>query len=358
MSDRIRITDAVPCGSIGRSRVVDEMTVEITVQSTCEFGPEGTLETWVCGQIEGHRHPVRVVVTNEHGNMERLRPVARQPGADWTHVETFGRSDDSYLFVVPAADGHPVDFATWWPYDESHHAALLDDLSNEPSCELLTIGRSAHGRAIAAAVISEVRGPTLAVVSGFHGGEPPALWATDSLLRFAVSAKGADLRRRFRIAAVPLLNIDAVAEGLDRRSGAGVNLWLDKPARNADEVLALDAFLADVRPAAILDIHSWHLTGDGCYTPGRPSTGERLHARVRALRDAIDRRFPLRDSVFCSDDMDCWLTRASVDLGVPAIDPEITMSRGSDGSWKTQQRAQDDGVSILHGAADYLATLQ
>jgi len=196
--------------------------------------------------------------------------------------------------------------------------------------------------------------PTAAIVSGFHGGEPSAFWAMDALLRFLTSPAGTRLRERATVVSVPLVNRDAVAEGLDRRNAQGINLWLDAEARDAPEITAIDPFLSAAQPAAIVDIHSWHWRGDGCYTPGWLSTGDRLYDRILALRDAIDRHFPLGGQLFFSDDLDCWLTRMSVELAVPSIDPEISLSQGSDGAWKTLDRARDDGVAILRAVAQFV----
>jgi hypothetical protein len=354
MPEPVRVSADLPCGSIGNARVVDPSTVEVEVQSSLDFGIEGSLETWVCGSLHGHTGPVEVRVLNEHGNMQFLRPVARMPGAGWRHVSDFGRHNGYFSFTVPTAGGEAVDFASWWPYEDAHHSALLQELAQLPFVSIEQIGKTGRGRSLQAVVIQETDGPTLAVVSGFHGGEPSALWAADALLRFAASPAGAHLRRNLRIVAVPLVNLDAVAEGLDRRSADGLNLWLDAAARAASEVLATDAFLRDRRPKAVVDLHSWHWVGDGCYTPGWLATGEELYGHILALREAIDREFPLGGQLFFSDDLDCWLTRACVELGVPTIDAEITLSRGSDGAWKTLDRARQDGVAILRGAATFV----
>ncbi len=362
MAERDLVVSAdVPCGSVGRVRVSGERTVEIEVQSSREFGIEGSLETWICGRLAGHHADVEVRVGNEHGNMQFLRPVARLPGTPWEHVAEFGPTsagpDDAYAFSVPAADGAPVDFATWWPYDESHHQALLDDLDRSPAATVTAIGRSTRERPIHAVAIGEGDGrrATVAVVGGFHGGEPSSLWATDALLRYAASPAAAALRRAIRIVAVPLVNVDAVADGLDRRSALGVNLWLDSAARSAPEVTALDALLRDALPDVVVDVHSWHWQGDGCFTPGWLSAGDDVYRRIMRLRQAIHRRFPLSGQLLFLDDEDCWLTRICVELGVPAIDAEVTLGRGTDGAWKTLGRARDDGVAILRGTTDYLA---
>jgi hypothetical protein len=353
MVDSISVSADLPCGSIGNARVADSGSVEIEVQSSLEFGIEGSLETWVCGRLEGHREAVEVRVVNEHGNMQFLRPVARQPGDEWRHVATFGYRERAFRFLVPAAGGEAVEFATWWPYGDSDHVALLDDLGHLDSARIEEIGKTSRGRRLHAVVVGERPRPTLAVVSGFHGGEPSALWATDALLRFATSPAGRALREAVTLVAIPLVNRDAVAEGLDRRSADGLNLWLDTEAAAAPEVRALDDFLATVRPQALVDIHSWHWVGDGCYTPGWLAAGDDLYARVLDLRAAIDREFPLGGQLFFSDDEACWLTRACVELGVPAIDAEVSLARGSDGAWKTRDRARDDGVAILRGATTF-----
>lgn len=355
MADSISVSAGVPCGSIGNARVIDQRSVEIEVQSSIEFGIEGSLETWVCGRLDSHTDAVEVRVVNEHGNMQFLRPVARRPGDEWRHVATFGYRERAFRFVVPAAGGEAVDFATWWPYEDADHLTLLDDLEQLGSVRIEEIGKTSRGRPLHAAVLGDRQRPMLAVVSGFHGGEPSALWAADALLRFAASPAGADLREAITLVVIPLVNRDAVAEGLDRRSADGLNLWLDAEARTAPEVRATNDFLATIRPQALVDIHSWHWVGDGCYTPGWLAAGDDLYARVLELRAAIDREFPLGGQLFFSDDETCWLTRACVELGVPAIDAEVSLSRGSDGAWKTRDRARDDGVAILRGAATFVA---
>jgi hypothetical protein len=355
MTEAIAVSADLPCGSIGNARIADGRSVEIEVQSSLEFGIEGSLETWVCGRLKGHTDAVDVRVVNEHGNMQFLRPVTRAPADEWRHVAIFGRRGRSFRFVVPASGGEAVDFATWWPYGDADHLALLDDLAQLDSVRIEEIGKTSRGRPLHAVVIGDGRSPTLAVVSGFHGGEPSALWAADALLRLAASPAGAELRGTITLVAVPLVNRDAVVEGLDRRNADGLNLWLDAEARTAPEVSATDDFLADMRPQALVDIHSWHWVGDGCYTPGWLAAGDDLYGRVLDLRAAIDVEFPLGGQLFFSDDPACWLTRACVELGVPAIDAEVSLSRGTDGAWKTRDRARDDGVAILRGAARFVS---
>jgi hypothetical protein len=359
MADGLVVTDAVPCGSLGTARIVDARTLEVEVQSSRQFGIEGSLETWVCGRIEGHKTPVEVRVVNEHGNMQFLRPVYRLQGCEWRHVARFGprtvRTDDVFAFEVPHAAGAPVDFATWWPYTEGDHAALLEHLEAASAATIEEVGRTEHDRTLHAVTIADGSPTTtLAITAGFHGGEPSSLWAADALLRFAASAAGEPLRRAVRIAAVPAVNLDAIVEGLDRRSAGGINLWLDASAKTAPEVRAVDQFLHAARPAAVVDIHSWHWHGDGCYTPGWLAAGDALYREVMRLRAAIDREFPMGGQLFFTDDPDCWSTRTCVELGVPAIDAEVSLARGTDGAWKTLDRARDDGVAILRGAAAYL----
>ena len=363
MNEPLAVDADLPCGTVGRTRVIDERTVEIEVQSSREFGIEGSLETWVCGRLTGHREDVEVRVTNEHGNMRFLRPVARMPGAEWRPVVDFGEKavgrEDVFAFTVPAAAGEAVEFATWWPYELGHLEALFSDLAATSVATVATIGHSTHERALRSVTIEEGPGPrrTLVVVAGFHGGEPSSLWAADALLRHAASPAGAALRRDLRIVAVPVVNVDALAEGLDRRSAAGLNLWLDAEAASAPEVVAVDVLVRQAAPDAILDLHSWHWQGDGCFTPGWISAGDDVYREIMRLRAAIDCEFPLSGQLHFSDDESFWMTRMCRALGVPIIDVEVTLARGSDGSWKTLDRARDDGLAILRGTARYLASV-
>jgi predicted deacylase len=265
--------------------------------------------------------------------------------------------DDAYVFAfdVPASGGAPVEFASWWPYDLEHHEALLRELG---ACGVATVtpaGTTVHGRPLHAVTVAEDSwSHTLAVTSGFHGGEPSGLWAADALLRFAISPAATPLRRWLRIVAVPGVNLDAIAEGLDRRNAGGLNLWLDDAARTAPEVVAVDGVLRDARPDAVLDLHSWHWTSDGCFTPGWLSAGDALYGQVLRLRAAIDAVYPMGGQLFFTDEEACWLVRACVEHDVPAIGVEVSLTRGSDGAFKTVDRARQDGVAILHGAVGYL----
>ena len=133
--------------------------------------------------------------------MQFLRPVARRPTMIGVMLNRLAhRRCATSSIPVPAAGGEAVDFATWWPYGDSDHRRSstiwpLDSLRivrNRPDDqEAAPLHAVRVGRAC--------RAPTLAVDTGFHGGEPSCpMGRRDALLRFATSPAGARLREAVR----------------------------------------------------------------------------------------------------------------------------------------------------------------
>jgi hypothetical protein len=155
-----RVVADLECGSIANARILSASSVAVEVQSSTEFGLEGSLETWICGRVVAAEEAVEVVVTNEHGNMRYLRPVASFDRESWQHVSQFGMAVNNesvtYRFMLPTSKAHDhVAFATWWPYTFSRCQRLVAELSEHSFVSAETIGRSVEGRPIAALVISE-----------------------------------------------------------------------------------------------------------------------------------------------------------------------------------------------------------
>jgi hypothetical protein len=147
-----------------------------------------------------------------------------------------------------------------------------------------------------------------------------------------------------------MINVDAQATGLDRRNANGVNLFLDEAAEHQPELIAAYDRICEAQPSAYLDIDSWHRGGDGCYMPGWLATGDRQYDKILRLRAAIEASFPMSEQIFMEDRMTTWLPRVSANLRIPVLGVEVSLSRGTDGAWKTDARAVQDGERIVRAA--------
>src|SRR5262249_47636435 len=131
-------------------------------------------------------------------------------------------------------------------------------------------------------------------IGGTHGAETASMYGVEGMLDFLISDDpvAPEMRRQVGSPIVPVLNLDAVFQGLGRRNAAGINLYYDwgyhdpqlvakvknSPKAPPDPSIsttdysqpetrsAMEAIRA-FRPQVFLDVHSWHFAGDGYWGP-------------------------------------------------------------------------------------------
>jgi hypothetical protein len=232
----------------------------------------------------------------------RPRAHLSDDGIDWrraTDDEWQGKSGAPECFLSLRAG--PA--ATWVASQPMIGAARIDAWADALAAwaggSVRQIGRSVAGRPIRMLEFAEPGAPEdwLVVIGRQH---PPEVPGTVGLMRFmeTVLGPGEDARRfraRFRIALVPIVNPDGVAEGQWRSTLAAVDPNRDWGPFALQETRAVrDAILAiAARPGArmrlLLDFHA--TAKDIFYLPPDDAELEPAGFGI-AWTDAIQRRFP------------------------------------------------------------------
>lgn len=202
--------------------------------------------------------------------------------------------------------GGRADYALTVPHTAADLERLLRALAAAGVAEVGSLGRSPQGRDISRVAVGTGALPVW-VLARQHGGEPPAGWCAEGLLRRLANRSdpaAAALRARARVFVVPLANPDGARLGNLRANAAGVDpnrSWACPGA--CAEVETLRAAMLGRRPALVLDLHTdfelpypYLDPADGP-PPGRAA---RIAARARfeaALADATpdfqsERRYP------------------------------------------------------------------
>ena len=96
------------------------------------------------------------------------------------------------------------------------------------------IGKSVHGRDIPLMTITDPQSPDTEkrrafILGGTHGAENASIYGVEGMLDFLVSEDplASEMRRAVVWKIIPVHNVDAAAEGLDRRNAGGINLYFD-----------------------------------------------------------------------------------------------------------------------------------
>ena len=130
-----------------------------------------------------------------------------------------------------------------------------------PALRVRELGPSSGGRAITAFDVGDADAPPqrrLAVLGRFHPYETAGSFAADGALRrLLTDARAGRLAGRL-VSVLPIANVDGVATGACKRTGPG-GPDMSHNARTTDDagVAALLAWLAELRPGLMLDIHGW-----------------------------------------------------------------------------------------------------
>ncbi len=357
----------------------------VEAQQRERFGYQGTLGTWVCGGIRlknktvGNGDTVRIVIPNGN-SIARLRAVYSYDHKTWQPVKV---QRGPFDFDVPLEPGRSaVYFATFYPYFHSQMIEHNRRLHRSRYVELGVAGKSVHGREIPLVTITDPTGASTKrrafLIGGTHGAETASLYAVEGMLDFLVSDEplAAEMRGAVIWKIIPILNVDAAAEGLDRRNAGGVNLYMDweghvgwkppdskgKPSEPDSSIPSADFTQPETRaafetatafrPDVFLDVHSWHFAGDGFWGPDPAATNE----ATNALKQDIAHYF----KVAHWDHEALPFTSAPTvirRMNVAAALPEFALSFDSDNQLRSPESLRRQGVSVLHGAYDYLRGL-
>src|SRR5262245_31096916 len=209
----------------------------LETQSAEKYGGQGRLGVWVCAGIRLNQASiqkgdvVRIVVPD--GNKSaKLRAVFSYDRRNWQPVETQRAPFD---FDVPLRSGQKaVYFATFYPYFHSQMVEHNRKLAKSQFAKASVIGKSVHRRDIPLLTITDPKTPDsqkrrVFILGGTHGAETASIYGVEGMLDFLVSEESMaqEMRRAAIWKIIPVHNVDAAAEGLDRRNAGGINLYFD-----------------------------------------------------------------------------------------------------------------------------------
>jgi len=355
----------------------------LQTQSAEAFGPQGRLGTWVCAGIKVDKvqikdgDVVRIVVPD--GNKSAvLRAVYSFDHKNWQFVTTQRTAFD---FDVPLEKGKKVVyFATFTPYFHSQMLESNRALAKSKYVRLSSIGKSVRGRDIPLVTITDSSVPDSGkkrafIIGGTHGAETASIYGVEGMMRFLLTEDplAQEMRRKVVWKFVPIHNVDAAAEGLDRRNAGGVNLYFDW-GFHAEEAKRLEKYkgdpaisrvdfsqpetraayksIVDFRPNVFLDVHSWHFKGDGFWGPDPAFTSN----EIKDLKNGIAKYY----KVARWDHEGLLVASAPTiakTLNIATTLPEFALSFDSDGNLKTPDFMRQQGVDVLRGTFDYLKSL-
>lgn len=356
----------------------NHFTVE--AQDNRRYGNQGSLMTWACAGIRlngvkiANGDQLRITVPNGNKSSD-LRAVYSYDRQTWQAVSVQRAAFD---FDIPLEPGRQaVYFATFYPYMYSQGVAHNKRLARSRYVKFSVAGKSVKGRDISLATITDPgvddAGKWRAfLLGGTHGQENASLYGVEGMLDFLSSEDS--LAREMRHAVIwkiiPIQNVDAAAEGLDRRNAAGINLYFDwgfheeKPANAAtgtpdpaipksdfsqpETRVAMDS-ITSFRPHVFLDVHSWHFAGDGYWGPDPAAQS----TEIDSLKQSIAKFFRIKHWNHESYPYASAPTIARK-FRIAATLPEFALSYDSEGQLKTPDSMRKQGVAILRGIYEYL----
>jgi Zinc carboxypeptidase len=358
----------------------------LETQSVEKFGGQGRLGVWVCAGIRLNQATVTTgdivrIVVPDGNKSAKLRAVYSYDRKNWQVVETQRAAFD---FDVPLRRGEKaVYFATYYPYFHSQMVEHNRKLTKSRYVKASVIGKSVHGRDIPLLTITDPQSPETEkrrafILGGTHGAETASIYGVEGMLDFLVSEDplAAEMRRAVVWKIIPVHNVDAAAEGLDRRNAGGINLYFDwgfheematRLATNAalkddpsisrkdfsqpETRAAYDAIMA-FQPQAFLDVHSWHFAGDGYWGPDPATTSP----EIEALKQSIAKYFKIKQW-----DKEGWTIASAPtiarQLKIATTLPEFALCFDSDNNPKTPDSMRIQGTQILRGTYEYLKSL-
>jgi hypothetical protein len=241
-------------------------------------------------------------------------------GADWANWQPLtNRWPDAVAFPadrvelrVPVAPGARLWIASNPVLRYSDLLAWADALpGRDARIEVASLGESTEGRRIPMLRLRGVGGgegsalPRLLVLAGQHPSEHCGPWACRGIVEYLLSpiAEARELRERFDLAVVPMVNPDGNVRGLSGANAVGINLHEDfadaaagATPRSTENRLLWDWIGAEFPADALLHFHGYggwkgwiQPPYDGIYLLGDADT---LYAdpRRRAIYEAIRAR--------------------------------------------------------------------
>ncbi len=242
-------------------------------------------------------------------------PVWSSDGESWQRMPRKTVHDDPdaaggrIVVVEHEFDAEPAWISFQYPYSNDRLTAWLERARRSGFCTAQACGTSTEGRDVRVLTVTDpgVAGPRRSVwFTGIqHSAETGAGWGIEGALDFLLSADPLAVRaRRERVfKAVPIVNVDAVAEGRGRLHPRNLNLnreW-EKP-EPAAEVAAIRGEMdrctaRGERIDLVLDIHGFSAVPDRNWVilPVADGSSRREVAeRAERLQRSLCRRIPFR----------------------------------------------------------------
>jgi len=164
-------------------------------------------------------------------------PVYSCDGNVWMRMENKRLYDDPDMehgkIVVAEAlfTADKVYLSYQYPYSNSHLDSYVNSISASPFCRVGKVGHSTEGRDIREIVVTDgsVSAAEKKVVcfTGLqHCAELGAGWGLEGMIDFLLSGDplAAAARQKYVFRIIPIVNVDAIAEGIGRIHGTGRNL--------------------------------------------------------------------------------------------------------------------------------------
>lgn len=240
-------------------------------------------------------------------------PVVSDDGDHWERMPRkrllggSGLADEKIVVAEHTCRQDTLWVSYQYPYTTDRLRRLADRLVVSPFVRVESAGRSTEGREIPLLSITDPAVPPAAKQAAWftglqHCAELGAGWGHEGMAEFLVSDDplAAAARRKYEFKLIPIVNVDAVAEGRGRihRSGRNLNREWERP----DPVIdvgsirqTLDAWRAQGRAVdTFVDLHGFS-TRDGMWTapvlpPGNFSPAQAQ--RYERLLACIKQQFP------------------------------------------------------------------
>ncbi len=209
---------------------IDSFSFEIRLDDN-----HGDLYGWYYFAIAGNRgRTATLFLTNPDGwQNSNCSPVVSPDNINWGRVQdVWGQS--GWLCFRQHLPADTIWFAQDFPFTVSRMDAYLDSIETSPHMMRQTLGYSVHDRPIDMITITDDFYPAeykkiAYLISRQHPMESPPTFILTGLIDMVLEESDfADyFRRDIMLKAVPIVNVDGVAEGYSRHNVNGINLNRD-----------------------------------------------------------------------------------------------------------------------------------